>query len=152
MGRTAKKPAPLKNQPSKGRVSPKMKAVIEHMAETGVSLKCAAEHCGMGPDAARTAFNRPVVRRAFNQLVKEVRDNAAQQAYLGIVEQSQKATNERLRFDAKRWVAGVDGISPVQKVHGQHSHSHSFTGFTYPDLEPKDVTPVDAQSDAQGDE
>lgn len=116
---------------------------LELMAHEGLSLPLAAKQKNIRVDNLQRAFNKPKVRAAFNQLVKTIRDNASQMAYLRINHLSQASQSERMTFDAARWVAGVDGLSPVQKVQGTHSHSISFGGFEYPDLEAKDVTPED---------
>lgn len=117
----------------KPRVSTKMQAVIEIMAYEGLSLDLAAKQVGMEQRSARRAFKRPIVRAAFNALVKEVRENSAQQSFLRINHTSQRKTEDRLKFDANRFIAGVGGISPVQKVQAQHQVTHTFAGFTYND-------------------
>jgi hypothetical protein len=113
------------------------------MAATGQTLKDSAKATGMNVQAAQRAFRRQHVKRAFNQLVAEVRENAAQQAYLGIVNLSHNAQSDRLKFDTRKWIAGVDGISPVQKVEGRHHHNVQFGGFDYGDEDTIDVTPED---------
>lgn len=125
---------------------------IEAMAWEGLPPHLSAARYGIRTDNLNRAIARPKVRKALNQLLKEVRENAGQQAYFGIVHMSHASQNDRLRFDAKRFVAGVDGISPVQKVQGQHSHAHSFQGFDYGEIEAKDITPTDSPSGAQDDE
>ena len=117
----------------KPRVSAKMQAVVEIMAHEGLSLDVAAKRIKMDQRSARRAFKRPIVRAAFNALVKEVRENSAQQSFLRINNLSQRETNDRLKLEANKWVAGVGGISPVQKIQGQHQVAHSFAGFTYDD-------------------
>ncbi|WP_170759969.1 hypothetical protein [Ruegeria lacuscaerulensis] len=100
----------------------------------------------MNVEAAQRAFKRPHVKRAFNQLVNAIRENAAQSAYLGIVHLSNTANSDRLKFDTRKWIAGVDGISPVQKVEGRHHHNVQFGGFDYGEEEPIDVTPEDEEN------
>lgn len=112
-----------------------MRRCVEIMATEGLDLPAAAEKAGIHRDTAVRNMRKPHVLKLFNQMVRDVRDNAAQQAYLRINHASQAAESERLRFDASRWVAGVDGVSPVSKVHGHHYHAHAFAGFEYPDLE-----------------
>lgn len=120
---------------------------IEMMAHEGIDLHTAAKRMNVRPDSLIRAFKRPKVKRAFNQLLKDIRENAAQAAYLRINHLAKTGTSERLRLDANRWIAGVDGISPVQKVHGQHHHSHAFQGYEYDDPNaPIDVTPDNPSS------
>lgn len=117
----------------KPRISTKMKAVIEVMAHEGISLDVAAKRIEMDKRSARRAFKRPIVRAAFNSLVNDVRENSAQQSFLRINDLSQRETDDRLKLEANKWVAGVGGISPVQKVQGQHQVAHTFAGFSYED-------------------
>lgn len=126
----------------------KTREALEDMAHKGLPLPHAAKLHGMRPDSLERSFKKVHVRHAYNQLVKAIRANAAQSAYMRINDLSLNTKSERLKFDASRWVAGVDGISPVTKVEGTMAHSHSFTGFEYPDLKAKDVTPTDNQSGA----
>ncbi len=128
------------------RISAEARAAVTIMATEGVSRAEAAERADITDDALRRALKRPHVRRLFNQIVKEVRDNAAQAAYLKINHLSDTADNERLKYDANRWIAGVDGISPVQKVQGTHSHRHEFGGFVFDDSDVIDGTATDSQS------
>ena len=113
------------------------------MAEEGSPLHEAAKKADITRDAAVKAFKRPFVRMLHNQMVEELKDNAAQKAYLRINDLSVNAESERVRLDANRWVAGVDGISPVRRVDGFHRLYHTFGGFEYPTLDAKDVTPDD---------
>lgn len=132
--------------PEAARISAKMRTTLQHMAQEGVDLTIAAQRAGMNVEAAKNAFRRPHVKAALNQMIKEVRDNAAQMAYLRINKISQDAKSDRTRLDANKWLAGVDGISPVQKVEGNHRHNVTFGGFEYSGPEPVDVTPENSES------
>ncbi|MGJ5621077.1 hypothetical protein [Sulfitobacter sp. MF3-043] len=125
------------------RISDEMRKCIELMASEGLPVHVAAERANITRDTAVRKMRKAHVLRLFNQRVKDVRDNASQAAYMRINHLSVASTNERVKLDASKWVAGVDGISPVQKVQGDHFHRHVFGGFSYPDLEPVDVTPED---------
>lgn len=114
---------------------------LEAMAFEGLPLPRAAEQFNIRPDNLLRAFDRPHVRTAFNQVVKAIRDNAAQAAYLRINHMSLTASSEQVKLKANAWVAGVDGISPVQKVQGQHQINHSFGGFDYGDIVEGEVEP-----------
>ena len=132
----------------KGRLSPQLRDTMDIMANEGVALPIAAERAGASVQAMKQAFRRPHVKQAYNQLIADIRANAAQGAYLRINHMSQTANSETVKLDANRWIAGVDGISPVQKVEGRHLHRHDFGGFDYGDTEARDVTPEDAASHA----
>lgn len=121
---------------------------LEDMALRGLSYPQAAIKRNMRPDSLLRAFNRPHVRKVFNQAVKSIRDNAAVSAYLRNVELSQTAQSEAVRADLNKWVAGVDGIAALKRVEGRIAHSHTFSGFGFAEYG-KDVTPPD---DASGDD
>lgn len=123
------------------RISDEMRQCIEFMATEGLPAPVAAARAGITRDTAVRNMRKPHVLKLFKQRVREIRDNAAQQAYMRINHTAQTSTSERIKLDANKWIAGVDGVSPVQKVQGQHLHSHTFSGFDYPDLDPVDVTP-----------
>lgn len=127
------------------RLGRKSKAALYLMAEEGLTAIEAAKRVGIRPNNFTRTFNRPEIRAAYNQLLKEIRDNAAQLAYLRINHMGKSANSEHVRLDANKWVAGVDGISPVQKVEGRHLHKVQFGGFDYGDS-PLDVTPEDTES------
>lgn len=124
----------------------KTRQALEDMAFEGLSLPHAAKRHGIRTDNLQRAYDRRKVRAAYYQVVKAVRDNAAQDAYRRIDHLSRTSDSERLQFDASRWIAGVDGISPVQKVDARHQHNVQFQGFAYPDIHAKDVTPADSKS------
>lgn len=132
----------------KERVSAKMRATLEFMASEGLGVKQAAVKAGMKEESAMKAFRKPHIKRLYNQMAKDVIDGAAQAAHLRINHTSKTAASEHVRLEANKWVAGVGGISPVQKVQGQHHHSHQFGGFEYDDPRPVDVTPSDYASAA----
>ena len=107
---------------------------LESMAHEGLSLHEAAKRHDMRRDNLRRAFERPQVKAVYNDLVAFVRDNGAQSAYLRIVELSQTAKSETVRLEACKWLAGVDGLSPVKRADLRHVHNVTFKGFDYGDM------------------
>lgn len=129
------------------KLNKKAVSALEAMAYQGLSLHLAADRFGIRRDNLQRSFDRVNVRRAYNQIVDHIRSNAGQDAYLRMVELSQTSKSEHVKADANKWVAGVDGISPVQKVQGQHNLQVTFGGFDYGKPPTKDVTPS-AEPDA----
>ena len=119
---------------------------LELMAFEGIPPMEAAKRAQCDQSTLYKALKKTKVKVALNQVINAIRKNAAQAAWLRIQHLSVTGSSERLKFDANRWIAGVDGISPVQKVEGRVSHNVQFTGFDYPDLGAKDITPKDIQS------
>jgi hypothetical protein len=124
---------------------------LEAMAYEGLSLHLAAKKANIRPDNFSRTFNNPAVRRVYNQLLKSIRDNAGQQAYVRMVNLAQTSSSDHVRLEANKWIAGVDGIAALKRVEGRMQHSHTFGGFEYPEPEPVDVTPDDAAPDTQSD-
>lgn len=111
---------------------------IEAMAFEGLPISVAADRFGIRRDNFARVLNRPEVRKAFNQLLAAIRDNAARAAYMRINDLAMNAKSERVRLMANEWIAGVDGIAKVQKVEGHMRHQVVFGGFEY--VKPKDIT------------
>lgn len=128
------------------------RAALYDMAYEGLDTREAAKRQNIRLNNFHAAISRPHVKRAYKQLVAAIRDNAAQAAYLRINHMSKNADSEHVKLKANEWVAGVDGISKVQKVEGNMRHNVVFGGFDYPDLEAKDVTPRDNKSPASDDD
>ncbi|WP_120636036.1 hypothetical protein [Ruegeria sp. EL01] len=127
---------------------PQSVKALEAMAYEGMSLHLAAKREGIRPDNFARTFNKPHIRRVYNQVVKAIRDNAAAQAYVRNVNLAQSSNSDHVKADLNKWIAGVDGIAAVKRVEGRMHHQHSFGGFDYDDDEPVDVTPEDTQSPA----
>jgi len=125
-------------------------AALEDMAYKGLSLNQAADKHKVRTHNLARAFNRPHVRAAYNQIVKSIRENAGQAAYLRNVDLSHSAQSEHVRADLNKWIAGVDGIAAVKKVEGRHMHAHAFAGFDFgnygDDDDAIDATPTDHAS------
>ncbi|SEO13330.1 hypothetical protein [Palleronia pelagia] len=100
----------------------------------------------MDPDSAVRAFRKKHVKDAYFQMVRELRDNAAQRAFARIETLSKTAVSEHVRLEASKWVAGVDGVAPVKRVEGRFSHDIAFNPFDYGDR-PFDVTPEAGDED-----
>jgi hypothetical protein len=130
---------PIKPKQTRIRISDEMRRCVEIMAHEGLPLHMAAERANIHRDTATRNMRKAHVLELFNQMVRDVRVNASQAAYMRMVHMSTHADSERVRLDATKWIAGVDGIAPVQKVEGRYSHQHTFGGFEYGDLELEDV-------------
>ena len=137
------------------RLSEKTVSALEAMAYEGLSLHIAADRAGVRRHNLQRAFEAPMVKQAYNRIVDFIRSNAAQDAYLRMVDLAQNAQSENVKLRANEWVAGVDGISPLKKVQGQHNHSIQFGGFII-DAEERDTdtesTVIDGESAAVAEE
>lgn len=117
----------------------KTKVAVDLMIEYGLSDKYAAQRAGVAINNLRSSMKRPGTKAYMDQRINEIRSNEAQMAYLRIRDRANTAKSDRLRHDADVWLAGVDGLSPAQKVQAQVNHRVSFGNFDYGPM--KDVTP-----------
>lgn len=134
---------PAKPKQTRIRISDEMRRCVEIMAHEGLPLHMAAARAKIHRDTATRNMRKPHVLELFKQMVRDVRVNASQAAYMRMVHLSTHADSERVRLDATKWVAGVDGIAPVQKIEGRYSHQHTFGGFEYEEHEPQGVQVTD---------
>lgn len=128
---TSKPSPPRKGGQIGPRISKKTAQAVRFMVATGCTADKAAQEIGMNREAFRKALAKPHVKAYQALLFQEVRDNGAARAYLKVNNLMDVAASERVQFDAARWVAGVDGISPIQKIRGVHNHRHDFGGFAF---------------------
>lgn len=90
------------------------------------------------------ALRKPHVLALLRQEADMLRSGAALRAYARQEALAEKAQSDDVKERANRWIAGCDGISPVQKVSGQHQVTHSFEGIGF--APPVDVTPQSEES------
>jgi len=128
----------------------KVRDAVIAMADEGISDNLAAKRYGIRIDNLRRATARPHVKAFFKQRLQETQQNSAQQAFMRNIQLSQTSDSDHVKADLNKWVAGVGGISPVQKVSGTMQHNHSFGGFVYDEPDTVDVTPNDTTSEGQG--
>lgn len=129
----------------------KTKDAMDIMIDKGLSDTYAAQQAGCRLDNLRRSMRHPSNIAYFNQRISEIRANQGQAAYIRNIELAQTATSEHVKADLNKWLAGVDGISAVQKVSGTMQHNHQFGGFAYEKPDPaqsaKNITPNGVQDD-----
>ena len=127
----AKKPGRPPAKPVKGRIRPALREAIKAMVWEGTSPSLAAEIGKMTLHGLQQALRKPHIKQLYAQEFRQLRENAAPQAYANIVQMGYQARSEDVRFRANQWVAGVDGISAAAKVQHSGSIAHKFEGFDY---------------------
>ncbi|WP_298852228.1 hypothetical protein [uncultured Ruegeria sp.] len=120
------------------RLGKKTVEALEAMAWQGIPLHEAAKTVEMRRGNLERAFNLLPVRQRYNQLTQYIRQNEGQAAIARIGELARSAKSEHVRLEANQWLAGVQGVAPVSRVHGIYQHSHSFGGFEYDDDDPSE--------------
>jgi len=127
----AKNPARTPAKPAKGRTRPELREAIRSMVWEGTSPPRAAEIGSMTLHSLQCALRKPHVKALYADEFRQLRENAAPQAYANIVQMGHTSRSEDVRFRANQWVAGVDGISPATKVQHTGTIAHKFEGFDY---------------------
>ena len=91
----------------------------------------------MKDDSLYVALRRPAVKAYRSQVLAELRQSLPERAIITsseIMEDAQQKASDRLA--AARWLAGIEGVSPIQKTHSVHQ----VVGYDYGDT--IDVTPA----------
>ena len=134
-------------------ISGKIRAAIGLMIEEGLTRQAAAEKAGIKDHSLYVALTKPHVKAFRMGLINEQRTSEGQRAYIKLTKLGDTASSEHVQMEASKWVAGVDGISPVQKQDVRHSGVVGIVpGYTIERRTKRagddalDVTPTDPQS------
>ena len=130
---------------SKRTIRKPLRMALEKMVNEGLKRAEAAKAVGMTDHSLREALRRPHVQAYRRALMDELRTSEGHRSYLKLTELREKAASEHVQMESAKFVAGVSGISPVQKQEVTHS-GQVQVGYVI-DLSPpmKDVTPKDGQ-------
>lgn len=123
-----------------------LKKALYLMGVEGLPIHEAAQQAGMTLTGLRAALRKPHIKQVLNNLIREVRENAGQAAWLRINHMAIHEKSPAVRLDANKWVAGVDNIAPLKRVEGKMQINHGFSGFVFARPEPKNITPPDTES------
>lgn len=140
MTKNTQAPARARNGSFAQRISASTRNAIMLMVWEGYTLRDAALAVGMKVDTFRRNMTKKHVKAVYNQEFNRLKSGAAVQAYTRIAARAAGANSETVAQRADEWLAGVEGISPVKKVEGSHSHSVTFGGFAFA-RDTVDVTP-----------
>ena len=123
---------------------------VKLIATRGHTVEEAAKELNYKLEYAQSLFERVEFQQAIIEAIDAARENAAHKAWATMYFLMTEGGSDRIKFEAARWIAGVEGMSPVAKVDARVAHNVSFGGFAYPTLKAKDATPPDNQSVAHG--
>lgn len=108
--------APTKHNPGrKLRISARVKDALSLMVYEGKSRKEAANTAGITDHGLYQALSRPHVKAYRNKLLADLRDSAAARSVARVDRLADTAQSEHVKLEANKWLAGLEGVSPVQR-------------------------------------
>jgi hypothetical protein len=135
------------------RITKPVRTAIEAMVFEGLKRSEAAARSGITDHALYTALTKQHIKAYRRGLMDEMRTGEGHRAYVKLTVLKDSAASEHVQMESSKWVAGVAGISPVQKQEVKHSGSIDLRAGYVIDLTPKkpgddarDITPADMQS------
>jgi hypothetical protein len=122
----------------KTRLSGRVKAAIELMVWKGQKRDQAADSAGLHRDSLRKALKRPDVLAHMRAQMDLLRTSAAAGTISRAEHLMHNADSEHVQLDATKWLAGLEGLSPVAKSENVHLHRGMTPGLTiiYGDWKP----------------
>jgi len=130
------------------RITKPVRTAIQLMVLEGLKRAEAAQKAGIREHTLYVAMTKPHVKKYQRALMDELRTSEGHRSYLKLTELRDLATSEHVQMESAKFVAGVSGISPVQKQEVTHS-GQVQVGYVI-DLSPqqqpmRDVTPKHEQ-------
>src|SRR5262245_11767588 len=99
----------------KTRISTKVREAVRLMVEEGLNRATAAERVGLRDNSLYIALRKPDVCSYRNELMRALRESEASRTISRAAKLADTAESEHVRRDANEWLAGIEGIAPVQR-------------------------------------
>lgn len=100
----------------KVRISVRVKRAIELMVDDGRKRADAAKDANLTDDALYRALTKPEVLAYRNERMRVLRESAAARTIAKAEQLMDSATSEHVQADMTKWIAGLEGIAPVQRT------------------------------------
>lgn len=114
----------------KTRIGSKVKEAVRLMVEEGLKRPVAAERAGLKDNSLYVALRRPDVCAFRAELMRVLRESEASRTIARVATLADTAQSEHVRLGANEFLAGIEGISPVQRSESLHVHQHLVPGLT----------------------
>ena len=108
--------------PKQVRISARVKTAIEQMVDHGRNRAEAAQIAGIADDSLYRALTKPEVLAYRNHRMRVIRESAASRTIAKAEALMDSAESEHVKLDATKWIAGLEGISPVSKSESVINH------------------------------
>lgn len=121
---------PNAKQPRQARISTNIRRAIELVVLKGEKIDEACKSVGITRWAYDKAFLKAEVRAFQSECMRVSRTNAASRTVAKAEKLMDSAESEHVQMDAVKWLAGLEGIQPVNKSEITHTHQGSIPGLT----------------------
>ncbi len=116
--------------PRQERISGRVRVAIDAMVLEALPRADAAKKAGITEHALYKALRKPPVLAYRSTLLEALRTSAASRTIAKAEKLMDSATSEHVQADMTKWLAGLDGMSPVSKSESLNVHKHLFPGLT----------------------
>lgn len=113
----------------KARISRKVRDAIRYMVEEGLSRPDAAQKANLTDHGLYQALRNPLVLAYRRELLEVLRTSEAARCIARGAKLADAAQSESVRNDANKWLAGLDGLSPITKTETVNTHRHLLPGL-----------------------
>lgn len=101
--------------PRQERISGKVRIAIDAMVLEALPRPKAAEKAGMSEHGLYKALRKPPVLRYMREQMQVLRESAAARTLAKAEQLMDGADSEHVQADMTKWLAGLEGISPITK-------------------------------------
>ena len=89
----------------------------------------AAEKAGITEHTLYKAMRKPTVMAYMRSQMQVLRESAAARTIAKAEQLMDKAQSEHVQADMTKWLAGLEGISPTQRIENTHIHRNTQPGL-----------------------
>jgi hypothetical protein len=114
----------------KARISGRVRSAIRLMVNEGRSRSAAAQECGITDDWLYRALEKPECKAYRASLMQALRESEASRTIARAAKLADSAQSEHVQLQANTWLAGIEGVSVVQKSESLNVHKHMIPGLT----------------------
>jgi len=116
--------------PKQVRISARVRRCIDLMVGEGMKRCDAATAAGLTDNALYIALRKPEVLAYRNERMRVVRESAASRTIAKAESLMDSAASEHVQADMTKWLAGLEGISPITKSETINHHNGLTPGLT----------------------
>lgn len=128
---TAMLPAPFEtDQPKPPRISRKARHAIDLMVREGLKRSEAAAKAGLTDNAMYVSLRRPETLAYMRDQMQVLRTSAAARTIAKAEQLMDGAESEHVQADMTKWLAGLEGLSPTQRIDNIGGSGASIPGLT----------------------
>lgn len=132
--------------PKTVRISVRVKHAVEQMVDHARNRAEAAQIAGITDDALYRALLKPEVQAYRNDRMRVLRTSEASRTIARAARLADKAESEHVQLQANTWLAGLEGLSPVQRTENTHIHALVLPGLRIVEANREPAHLIDGQA------